>query len=145
MGRKSVLAFLLDFEKRVEGPFKFGEIDREYDNLPTGRGAYIVRASGRTVWPYPWGKSPVFYVGKAANLRDRLWDHWDAARQHKKDYHPGWSPVHIYEAAYASEYYVLPTWQGMTPDALEKELFGRFGRWYGARPVANSQTRWERV
>ena len=146
MGRASVLSFLGNIEKRVEPSREFPSIDDEYDDLPSGPGAYIIRAAGRTTWPYPWGRSPVFYIGMAKVLRIRLWDHWDQARQAKRD---GGNirdrPVHNYEAAYASLYHVVPTWQRMTPDSLEQELLARFINAYGARPIANGQTRWDRV
>lgn len=146
MGRTSILAFLKDYEKRATEQYDFRSIDDEYDDLPSGSGGYVIRADRRVTWPYPWGSSPVFYIGKARSLRDRLWDHWNDSKQHRKqDYSPDWMPVHVYEAAYASSYYMVPTWQGMSPDSLEKEMIGRFVNWYGARPVANGQTRWDRV
>ncbi len=144
MGRTSILAFLREYERKADGPYDFRAIDDDYDRLPERAGAYIIRAVGRRTWPYPWGRSPVFYIGKAKAIRDRLWDHWDAVRQHKRDYSPDW-PIYAYAATYASHYYVFRTWQGMTPDSIEKELIGRFVDHYGARPVANGQTRWERV
>lgn len=146
MGGKRVLAFLEDYEKRAKDLWSFKSIDDDYESLPDGPGAYILRADGRWTWPYPWGQSPVFYIGKAKTLRDRLWDHWYAAGRAKNDEFPEYYyPVHNYEGAYAASYYPIATWQGMTPDALEEELLGRFIRRYGARPVANGQTRWKRV
>lgn len=146
MGRTSILAFLEDYEKRARDLWNFSAIDEDYEMLPRGPGAYIIRAEGQLTWPYPWGRSPVFYIGKADVLRDRLWDHWDAARRARTDEFPEYYyPVHGYEAAYAASYYPIVTWQGMTSDALEEELIGRFIRRYGARPVANNQTRWKRV
>lgn len=147
MSRTTILSFLGDYEKRVTGRWSFGQIDDDYDDLPTGPGGYIIRAEGRTTWAYPWGRSPVFYIGKAGDsLRGRLWEHWDAARRAKAyDEQEYYYPVHSFEASFAASYYPISTWQRMTPDALEQELLARFVRRYGARPVANNQTRWKRV
>lgn len=146
MSRVGVFAFLGDLERRVDLAREFGAIDDKYDDLPSGPGGYIIRASGRATWAYPWGRSPIYYIGKATNLRVRLWDHWDQARQARRD---GGNvrdrPVHNFEASFGSLYHTVPSWQRMTPDSIEQELMARFVNKYGARPVANGQTRLHRV
>jgi hypothetical protein len=136
-----------DVEKRADDDFlSFDRINRDYDELREGPGAYVLLTTGRPTWAYPWGVSPVFYIGKAKDLRDRLWDHWDGARHAKRsDGDDLYYAVNHYAAAFPTRYITVPTWQRMTPDALEEELFGGFVRGYGARPVANNQTRWNRT
>jgi hypothetical protein len=136
-----------DIEKRPDNHFlPFKRIDKDYDDLPAGPGAYILLASDRTTWPYPWCRSPVFYIGKAKSLRVRLWDHWDGARHARKSERYGiYYAVNHYAAEFPTRFIAVHTWQRMTPDGLEEELIGRFVGSYGARPVASSQTRWNRT
>ncbi len=145
MGRTSLLAFLGDVERRASDFRDFEYINDEYDDLPQGPGAYIILAAGRTTWPYPWGVSPVFYIGKADVLADRLSDHWTFAMRAREVPAPTYFPVHQYEANFSSRYCTIPTWQGMTADSVEEVVIAMFVTHYGTRPVANSQTRWNRI
>lgn len=148
MGRAPLLSFMGRLRRRAGRELDFTSIDDDYESLSEDHGGYVLMAGGRTTWAYPWGRSPVFYIGKAekSTLRDRLWDHWKAAGNAKKsDGDSLWYAVSHYAAEFNPRYVVVPTWQGMTPDSIEKELIGRFVAHYGARPIANSQTRWDRT
>ncbi len=147
MGRTSLLSFLGEIEKRAEDARELSDVDEDYESLPPGAGGYILLAGGRTTWAYPWGQSPVFYIGKSGrSIRERVWEHWDGARHAKKsDGRSLYYAVNHYAAEFSPRYIAVPTWQRMTPDAVEQELLGRFVRDYGARPVANNQTRWDRT
>jgi len=147
MSRTSLLSFMGEIERRAENFFHpFDGIDDDWEDLPSGPGGYILLASDRTTWPYPWGRSPIFYIGKASRIRNRLWDHWDGARHAKNSDRYGLHyAVNHYAAEFPTRFVTIPTWQRMTPDALEEELMGRFVNRYGARPVANNQTRWNRA
>jgi hypothetical protein len=147
MGRTSLLAFLGDIEKRAQPPRDLSTINDDYDNHHTGAGGYILLAQGRTTWAYPWGRSPVFYIGKSGrSIRERVWEHWDGARHAKASQGDSlYYAVNHYTAEFSPRYVAIPTWQRMTPDSVEEELLGRFVKAYGARPVANNQTRWKRA
>lgn len=147
MPRTTLLSFLGSIEKRADAYYRqFANVNQDWDELPSGPGVYVLLAQGGTVWPYPWGRSPVFYIGKSGDLRNRLWDHWNGAKQAKAyDGDSMFYAVNHYAAEFSTRFITIPTWQGMTADSLEKEAIGRFVRSYGARPVANSQTRWDRA
>lgn len=147
MSRARILSFLTDFEKRATAEQDLASVDSDYDDLPAVRGGYILMAKGRTIWRYPWGKSPVFYIGKSGrSIRERLWEHWDGARRAKRYTADSLSEaIYQYVAELPTRYVMVPTWRGMTPDSIEKELFAKFVQDYGARPIANGQMRWSRT
>ena len=47
----------------------------EIDSIPDTGGAYVLGTSDGTMLTYPWGSSPIFYIGKADNLNQRLSTH----------------------------------------------------------------------
>ena len=50
------------------------EEEDEAQRLPQTGGAYVLGTSA-TMLTYPWGTSPIFYIGKATNLRVRVTRH----------------------------------------------------------------------
>src|SRR3989304_5060191 len=68
MARPRLLGFLGDIQ--VSGLGNFWNLDQH--DIPASPGVYILFARSGIDFPYPNGKSPVYYVGMAARLRNRL-------------------------------------------------------------------------
>ena len=113
----------------------------EADNadLPTEAGAYVLGTVGETMLVYPWASSPIYYIGMASNLRQRLllhrkyiqaaeenyWDHW-------------WWPRYQYGAAFGASC-VWFTSSETSAKELEATLVNDFYLRFGSIPVANTQ------
>jgi hypothetical protein len=75
----------LALEEEVIGrwlpPFTVGDLDAEWDKMPSSPGVYIVRC--RRAIPRAGGVDCLgtLYIGKAKNLRDRLWSVWEAQHE----------------------------------------------------------------
>jgi len=46
-----------------------------FSNIPEKSGAYILGTNDGTMFKYPWGSSPIFYIGQSKNLNSRLTNH----------------------------------------------------------------------
>ena len=77
--------------------FNMGEV-------PEGAGAYVLGSSDGTMFIYPWGTSPVFYIGQSSNLKRRLQEHRllieKAEADHEEDY---WWPRYQYGASFGTD------------------------------------------
>lgn len=109
--------------------------------LPTVGGAYVLGTSGETMLVYPWGTSPVYYIGKADDLRQRLLGHRKAIQGAIADYWDRWWwPRYQYGAAYGA---ACVWFESGEPKAKEAELVSEFYMRYGSIPVAN--THWPKT
>lgn len=116
-------------------------------DIPEKPGVYIM-CSDNIEYIYPWsksrGNSRVYYIGRARNLRKRI------IKKHKKfclelgnrpkyDYY---YPLYEYAAYHGCNI----CWSSCKSDGesreSEKRLLIAFASYYGAKPVANSQSAW---
>ena len=132
-------------QKREPSPIRnFWLLDRH--DLPEDAGAYVLIARPGVSFDYPGGKSPVFYIGMATSLVDRLSEHLkhSKAAAHARRVPLYW-PRYEYAARFGGRYATINTWQRMTPRALEEELIAGFASRFKAFPVANSAGSWNRI
>ena len=113
--------------------------DYEDDPAPSVGGAYVLGASDHTMLTYPWGSSPIFYIGKSNDLNMRLRSHRNhilgAREDHDEVY---WWPRYQYGAAFGADcaYYSRNGPQNV--QNIEAELIKRFYDAFGSIPAANS-------
>ncbi len=140
MKRPRYLTFLLGY--RHSTPRDFWQLE-EHD-IPVAPGVYILVAKPSIRFRYPRGSSPVFYVGQAKRLRDRLVQHLRASRLAKADRRdrPRYWPRYEYAAAFGGRYLWLRTWRGKSPRQLEGEIIATFARQHKSFPVANGNAAW---
>jgi len=123
--------------------------DLRSHDIPESPGAYILIGRRGEGFRYPKGRSPVFYVGQSADIRYRLREHlsnatWaQEARERKDKDRFLYEPRYHYAAAFGETYVWIPTWQGLTPKALEDRILAEFVRDHLAFPVANGQGSWK--
>ena len=112
--------------------------DGDEDQIPITGGAYILGASG-TLLTYPWGSSPIFYIGKAKNLYDRVVEHkkyiLNARDNHEELYF--W-PRYQYGAAFGAHVAWYSRRGPEDPQNVEAYLIEKFYKTFGAIPTANS-------
>lgn len=107
--------------------------------LPTDAGAYVLGTVGETMLVYPWASSPIYYIGKAENLCERLLTHRKHIRGAMENYWDRWWwPRYQYGAAYGASC-VWFTSADMSAKALEASLVSEFYLRFGSIPVANTQ------
>jgi hypothetical protein len=114
--------------------------------VPDRPGVYILTAEGRFRFRYPNGASPIYYIGQASSLRERLLEHlkfMQEARDRRKLllYYPRYE----YAAVVGARYSFVRTWQGLSPKALEDIVMAHFARRFGCWPVANGAGAWNRL
>ena len=109
----------------------------ETTQVPDGGGAYVLGAATRTLI-YPWGESPVFYIGKASRLRRRLRRHRANARKAARDHDAHWHPRHRYAEAFGAHAAWFPIRDGEPPEKVETALMQAFYRAFGAIPAADT-------
>ena len=112
-------------------------------DLPTDAGAYVLGTADQTMLVYPWATSPIYYIGKAENLRERLLTHRKYIQGAIDDYWDRWWwPRYQYGAAFgASCVWFAST--DMPAKALEATLVSHFYLRFGSIPVAN--THWPKT
>ncbi|MDE0093970.1 MAG: GIY-YIG nuclease family protein [Gammaproteobacteria bacterium] len=105
--------------------------------IPSVQGAYILGTSGETMLTYPWATSPVFYIGKADNLRQRLKSHKKYTEGAMHDYRDWWWPRYQYGAAFGVSCAWFQSFN-KSPAWLEAKLVANFYENFGSIPVANT-------
>ena len=115
-----------------------GLIDLLDDELPktTAGGAYVI-GTADTMLIYPWGTSPVFYIGQAANLRQRLAGHKTMIQEAQEDYDHWYRPRHQYGAALGAHVAWYSRRGPESPRVIEGRLMDAFYEMFGAIPCAN--------
>jgi hypothetical protein len=108
-------------------------------------GAYILVAGSGTVFRYPRGESPVFYIGKATGVRGRLLTHRKNILQAMTAGAHVYGPVREYGAAFGAYYSFIRATDEYSPSELEDLLMARFAKRYRSLPVANSAAGWKRI
>lgn len=131
------LRFCLDL-RWYDGLIDLLNMDEDEYQLPETGGAYILGTSG-TMLTYPWGSSPIFYIGSAKNLRDRVIHHRDsilmARDNHDEVYY--W-PRYQYGAAFGADVAWYSRRGRQPPQNVEADLIEKFYETFGAIPTANS-------
>jgi len=110
----------------------------DFSTIPANGGAYVFGSSDGTMFTYPWGSSPIFYIGQSNNLRKRLTEHRNliirAEINHDENY---WYPRYQYGASFGTDIAWYTVRGTQNPNKLESELITSFYTMYGAIPVAN--------
>ena len=100
-------------------------------------GVYILLTGDGTVFTYPGGRSPVFYIGQSGNLRNRLLTHLryakDARDLRQYDRYPA---IHEYAAEFGCRYSCIPCLPGDEGKWLEADIMLRFEEQFRVLPVA---------
>ena len=125
------------FQKRWPDPIFDLEADviSEYTKVP---GCYVLGSSDGTDFVYPWGRSPIFYIGTSANLRVRLSAHRKWIRRANTEHHSRhFLPLHQYGASFGADVAVYRKRTRQIISNLESELMTEFYQIYGSIPVAN--------
>jgi len=131
-----------DFHLRfVQDRWPDGMADLFEDDLtgiPDTSGAYVLGTSDGTDLIYPWGRSPIFYIGKSFSIRKRLLEH----RRHTNsaiDDHDiaGVWPRYQYGASFGTCCAWYENSANRTANELEAQLINEFYDIYGSTPVAN--------
>ena len=120
----------------------FELVGGEVSDVPDEPGAYVLGTADNTMLVYPWGLSPVYYIGKAASLYARLSDHSNYTQGAAEDHRGPWWPRYQYGAAFGAHavWYLAGDEE---PQNIEATLISSFYDIYGSIPVANQ--RWPGV
>ena len=117
----------------------------EREDIPDEPGVYVM-ISDHAEYVYPWstanGNSPVYYIGRAQSLMERLMTHKRYCEQarSKPAYHDHYWPYYEYAAHHGCNV----AWVTCEdPKTTEKAMLVDFAEYYGAKPVANGQSGWE--
>lgn len=133
------LRFCLDTNGWYSGFFDL--LDGEIGEClaPDTGGAYVLGTSDGTMLTYPWGSSPIFYIGNATDLARRLLEHkahiLGARDDHTEVY---WWPRYQYGAAFGAACAYYSRRGPQNPRNLEAELVESFYLTFGSIPAANS-------
>ena len=109
----------------------------EEDKPPETGGAYVIGTAG-TMLIYPWGTSPIFYIGKSANLRQRLIGHRKSMQSAYNNHDEPFWPRHQYGAAFGAHVAWYSRRGGQNPQNIEAGLITAFYYTFGAIPSANA-------
>lgn len=109
------------------------------DGVPETGGAYVLGTSDGTMFTYPWGSSPVFYIGKADNLQNRLSEHKAHIESCSDDHERlHWWQRYQYGAAFGADCGYYSRRGPEDVQNVEADLMECFYEAFGAIPVANS-------
>ena len=112
--------------------------DEGNDHLPETGGAYVIGTAG-TMLTYPWGTSPIFYIGSATNLSQRLSGHRKSMLKVRDDWYEYWWPRHQYGAAFGAHVAWYSRRGPEAPRNIESRLIRAFYFTFGAIPSANAK------
>ena len=143
----SAFSFLGDFDSSpLSGLSNFWRLENH--DVPDAPGVYFLVAKPGVRVTYPTGTSPIYYIGQASSLRNRLLGHLDFTthvRENRRTTSPLYWRVYEYGGVHGGRYCYMRTWRGVTPKALEDIVLARFAKRYRAFPVANNAGAWNRV
>ena len=125
-------------EKRGWFTRMFDLLEVDIESVPTAGGAYVLGTSDGTMLTYPWGSSPVFYIGKATNLRRRLLTHRNHICGARQDHDDHWWPRYQYGAAFGADCAYYSRSGPENVQNIESLLIETFYDVLGSIPVANS-------
>ena len=108
--------------------------------IPQTGGVYVL---GTTSTPlvYPWGTSPIYYIGQSSDVHKRLKEHRQAilaGRQFGEYWEKNWWPRYQYAFAFGADCgWFSSSRCKMTPEELEASIISEFYWYLGSTPVAN--------
>ena len=120
-----------------DGMINLIEID-DLSCIPNCNGAYVLGANSPHNLVYPWGTSPVFYIGQSTNLFNRITEHKKYILAAIEDHAEknSW-PRYQYGAALGAVIAWYSCRGQQDPNRLESDLINSFYECYGSIPVAN--------
>ncbi|MCK5813052.1 MAG: GIY-YIG nuclease family protein [Cocleimonas sp.] len=130
--------FHLRFYKWFDGFINLMDDEEDIDCIPNKSGAYVIGTSDGTMLTYPWGSSPVFYIGQSLDLHRRLLEHQryicKAIDDHEED---SWWPRYQFGASFGADVAWYSCRGIQDPKNLEADLINKFYETYGSIPLAN--------
>ncbi len=130
------LSFFIN--KRQPDGYEEDALENLLSEVPEHSGAYVLGSSDGVDFVYPWGVSPVFYIGQSKNLRKRIEEHIRYTKQAMEGHDEYfWWPRYQYAAAYGLSVVWYSTRGKQNPNVLEAELVEHFYEMYGSIPIAN--------
>ena len=106
--------------------------------IPETAGAYVLGTRDGTQLIYPWGTSPIYYIGKANNLKQRLLEHRQHINGAEADHQKvEWWPRYQFGAAFGADMAWYSVRGRQDPYKLEADLVEKFYWFYGSIPLAN--------
>ena len=114
----------------------FDLLTGEISDVPDEPGAYVLGTVDGTMLIYPWGTSPVFYIGMANDLAARLSAHSKHTKGAIDDHEAYWWPRYQFAAAFGAHAVWYFTGE-VEPKKVEAALVSCFYDEYGSIPVAN--------
>lgn len=119
-----------------DGLETFNLLEDKVLDIPDESGAYVLGTADGTMLVYPWGTSPIYYIGMASSIRTRLSSHRNFTEKAIKDHTENWWPQYQYGAAFGTScvWYLS---KEKDPKNVETTLIDSFYQTYGAIPVAN--------
>ena len=131
------LRFALDEEGRRPREALIDLLEENAEHKPPATGGAYVIGTADTMLIYPWGTSPVFYIGQTANLRQRLAGHKTMIQEAREDYDHWYRPRHQYGAALGAHVAWYSRRGPESPRVIEGRLMDAFYELFGAIPCAN--------
>src|ERR1035438_5251200 len=125
------MAILNFLDGRKTKLMDFWRLD-EHD-IPDSSGVYILIAKPSHTFPYPRGRSPVFYIGQSKCLRKRLNRHLYFSKQARYERtRKEWLywPRYEYAAKFGSRYCFVRTAKHERAKHLEDKIMASFAKQY---------------
>ena len=127
---------------KVQALRNFWELDEH--SIPESPGSYIILTRSGKSFNYPVKKSPIFYIGKAVNLSNRLHQHLRYARQAKYDRKLVlYWPLYEWLAVIGGRYTFIKCNSNNMAKRLEQNLLAQFAKKHRCWPLANGQGGWD--
>ncbi|GEM_PF-2276973 len=135
-----------DFHLRFFGnrpvPDGIGELLEARDDellwAPDYPGAYVIGANQGTMFTYPWGQSPVFWIGESRDLRKSFAEyrrHAFSAQSDKGE--QTWWPLYQYGASFGATVAWYAVVGAQFPNRIQYDLMNAFYGLYGTIPLGN--------
>ena len=113
-------------------------VDEELLWAPETAGAYVVGANQGTMLTYPWGTSPIYYIGESRDLRKSFVEHRRlivAAQNDRSE--QTWWPRYQYGVSFGATVAWYSVRGAQFPNRLQFDLLSSFYGLYGALPLGN--------
>jgi hypothetical protein len=116
----------------------FETADEELSWVPETAGAYVIGATQGTMLTYPWGASPIYYIGESRGLRKSFSEYRKLILAAQKDRgEQTWWPRYQYGASFGATVAWYSVRGGQFPNKLQYDLLSTFYVLYGALPLGN--------
>ncbi|WP_300671501.1 hypothetical protein [Desulfoluna sp.] len=116
-------------------------LEAEEDELlwaPAASGAYVIGAGQGTMFTYPWGQSPIFWIGESRDLRKSFAEYRRLTRLSMDDRaETTWWPQYQYGASYGATVAWYAVVGAQFPNRLQYDLMAAFYGLYGSMPLGN--------